>query len=74
MHDISYQKSYMSLYKENTNVFSYYILKSILMSNYDGFMKWCFDSNMNFISFKKQIKSKKIYRLCIDSNKHAVKL
>ena len=32
-------------YKENTNVFSYYILKTILLYNYADFMNWCFKHN-----------------------------
>ena len=32
-------------YKENTNVFSYYILKTVLLYNYVDFMDWCFKHN-----------------------------
>lgn len=41
------------LYKENTNVFSYYILKSILLFNSDKFLFWCYFNNVPFfIKFK----------------------
>ena len=33
------------LYKENTAVFSYYIITSLLMNNYNNFMKWCLYNN-----------------------------
>lgn len=37
------------LYKEKTNVFSYYILKSIMLNN--DFILWCFDNNENILNF-----------------------
>jgi hypothetical protein len=30
-----------TMYKENTSVFSYYILTSILLNDFQGFMTWC---------------------------------
>lgn len=44
------------LYKENTAVFSYYIITSLLMNNYNDFMNWCLYNNHNdnkFLEFKK---------------------
>jgi|TARA_B110000967_G_C18801679_1_gene518813 hypothetical protein len=44
------------LYKENTAVFSYYIITSLLMNNYNDFMNWCLHNNHNdnnFLEFKK---------------------
>ena len=41
------------LYKEKTNVFSYYILKCILLYNYDAFLKWCEKNNINTLRFDK---------------------
>jgi hypothetical protein len=34
-----------TLYKENTNIFAYYVIKCILMNNYNGFMTWCYTNN-----------------------------
>lgn len=34
-----------TLYKENTNIFAYYVIKCILMNNYNGFLSWCYDHN-----------------------------
>jgi hypothetical protein len=41
------------LYKENTNVFAYYIIVSILISNFNNFILWCIDNNTNLFNFKK---------------------
>ena len=41
------------LYKENTNVFAYYILKMILLFYYDDFFNWCDKNNINLCTFKK---------------------
>jgi len=34
-----------SFYRENTNVFAYYILTSILLNNYRDFLPWCANHN-----------------------------
>lgn len=41
------------LYKENTNVFSYYIIKCILLYNYVDFLQWCDTNNINTLRFDK---------------------
>ena len=40
-------------YQENTCVFSYYILKTILLLNVDGFIKWTLEQNHGSLCFKK---------------------
>lgn len=41
------------LFKQNTNVFSYYILKTIYLVHYNSFMEWCYFKNYpNAIAFK----------------------
>lgn len=42
-----------NLYKENTNVLSYYIIKSVLLNNYQGFLSWCRTNNLSLLDFKK---------------------
>ena len=47
-----------TLYKENTNIFAYYVVKCILINNYNGFLSWCYDHNVgggggNIIQFSK---------------------
>ena len=44
-------------YNERTNVFSYYILKSIMMFFYNDFIEWCVIHNAGSISFKKTLKN-----------------
>ena len=41
------------LYKEETNVFSYYIIKNILLYNYPAFLEWCDRHNINMLRFDK---------------------
>jgi hypothetical protein len=40
-------------YKENTNVLSYYVLKNILLNNYNEFLYWCDKNNTNTFQFVK---------------------
>lgn len=40
-------------YKENTQAFSYFVLKSILLYNYNDFIEWCAHKNKGTIAFKK---------------------
>ena len=42
------------LYKENTNVFAYYVIVSILIANFNNFILWCIDNNTNLFNFKKE--------------------
>ena len=39
------------LYKEETNIFAYYILKSILLFNTGEFLIWCKKNNKNMFAF-----------------------
>ena len=41
-----------TLYKEDTNVLSYYIIKCILLNNYQGFLAWCDKNNDTILQFK----------------------
>ena len=42
-----------NLYKENTNVLSYYVIKTILMNKYQSFLAWCQNNNFSLLQFKK---------------------
>jgi hypothetical protein len=42
-----------TLYKENSNVLSYYIITTIMMNNYQGFLSWCDSNNLSLLQFKK---------------------
>jgi hypothetical protein len=41
------------LYKEDTNVLAYYIIKSVLLNNYQSFLQWCNKNNDSIMQFKK---------------------
>jgi hypothetical protein len=41
------------LYKERTNVLAYYIIKTILINNYQSFLAWCKTNNILLMQFKK---------------------
>jgi hypothetical protein len=42
-------KSFSIQYKENTPVFSYYVIKSILLFHFNEFIGWCIQNNSNNI-------------------------
>ena len=44
---------YLNDYKEETNIFCYYILTSVLMFYYKDFFIWCKNNNYNYINFNK---------------------
>ena len=50
-----------NLYKEKTNVLSYYIIKGILINNYQGFLAWCDVNNLSLLQFKKTSSNQKEY-------------
>ena len=57
-----------TLYKEDTNVLSYYIIKTILLNNYQGFLSWSKRNNFSLLQFKKTIANQKEYCVFIDKN------
>jgi hypothetical protein len=42
-----------TFYKEKTSVLAYYVIKTILMNNYQSFLSWCSINNLSLIQFKK---------------------
>lgn len=50
-----------NLYKEKTNVLSYYVIKAILMNNYQNFLGWCKKNNFSLLDFKKTIGNQKAF-------------
>ena len=44
-----------TMYKENTNVLSYYVITLILFNNYQEFLSWCNSNNTSLLQFKKTI-------------------
>ena len=46
VNDSEHSKNMMrSFYRENTHVFAYYVLTSILLNNCDDFLSWCVKNN-----------------------------
>jgi hypothetical protein len=42
-----------TLYKEDTNILSYYVITTILIYNYQSFLYWCKTNNTSMLQFKK---------------------
>lgn len=61
-------------YKENTNVLSYYIIKAILMDNYQGFLSWCNTNNYSLFQFKKTLTSQMNYCKFIEKNYKSISM
>jgi hypothetical protein len=57
-----------NLYKEKTNVLSYYIIKSILINNYQDFLYWCKNENVSLLQFRKTYSNQKKYCNFIQKN------
>lgn len=57
-----------NLYKEKSNVLSYYILKTILLYNYQGFLSWCKTNNFSLLQFKKTDNNLNQFYLFIERN------
>ena len=41
-------------YREDTNIFCYYVLPSLLLFYHDEFLAWCKDNNLNLVHFSTQ--------------------
>jgi len=57
-----------TLYKENTNVLSYYVIKTILMNNYPAFFYWCKIYNPSLLQFNKTVANQLNYCDYIEKN------
>ena len=50
-----------TMYKEDTNVLSYYVITLILIYNYQSFLGWCKTNNTELLQFKKSSGSQKSF-------------
>jgi hypothetical protein len=57
-----------TLYKEHTSVLSYYILKTVLLNNYPGFLYWCKTHNFSLLQFNKTPKNLHDFCVFIEKN------
>jgi hypothetical protein len=46
------RKKREQFYQEKTNVLAYYVLKTVLLNNYQGFLSWCHLHNSSLLQFK----------------------
>ena len=57
-----------TMYKEKTNVLSYYVIKTILLNNYPSFLLWCKKNNLSLLQFKKTLANQEAYCKFIEKN------
>lgn len=57
-----------TLYKEKTSVLAYYVIKTILLYNYQSVLSWCKKNNLILIQFKKTISNQKSFCKLIERN------
>ena len=57
-----------NLYKEKTNVLAYYVIKTVLINNYQGFLSWCKNNNLSLLQFKKTLANQKEFCKFIEKN------
>jgi hypothetical protein len=50
-----------NLYKEKTNVLAYYIIKTVLINNYQSFLLWCKTNNTSLLQFKKTVSNQLLF-------------
>lgn len=46
-----------SMYKEDTNILAYFVVKTILLNKYEGFFEWCRNNNDSLLQFKRTIEN-----------------
>ena len=57
-----------SKYKEETNILSYYILKNVLLNNYQDFLLWCEKNNKGLFQFIKSETHLQLFYQFIERN------
>jgi hypothetical protein len=50
-----------TMYKEDTNILSYYVITLILIYNYQSFLGWCKTNNTSLLQFKKTTANQKSF-------------
>jgi hypothetical protein len=57
-----------NMYKEKTSVLSYYVIKTILINNYQLFLEWCDVNNISLLQFNSTLSN--IIKFCKFIEKH----
>lgn len=55
LYSISGEQIRNTLYKEKSNILSYYIITTVLMHNYESFLSWCDTRHYGILQFKKSL-------------------
>ena len=55
--DLLFSTDKMKLYRENSNVLAYYIIKTILIVHYQQFLLWCDKNNEKLFQFNKTVET-----------------
>ena len=50
-----------TLYKEDSNILAYYVIKAIIMCNYKDFLIWCKNNNTSLLQFKTTQKNQTLF-------------
>jgi hypothetical protein len=58
-----------TLYKEDSNILAYFVIKAIIMSNYKDFLIWCNTNNTSLLQFKSTQKNQLLF--CDFIKKHS---
>jgi hypothetical protein len=53
--DLLFSTDKIKLYKENSNILAYYIIKTILIVNYQQLLLWCNQNNEKLFQFNKTV-------------------
>jgi hypothetical protein len=53
--DLLFSTDKIKLYRENSNILAYYIIKTILIVNYQQFLLWCSENNEKLFQFNKTV-------------------
>lgn len=72
LNDNHTSQSKIKKYKEDTEVLSYYVFKSVLLFYYNNFIEWCMINNYNIFQFKNEKNINFCYfliNLCKNNNK-----
>lgn len=57
-----------NLYKENTNILAYYVIKTVILNNYQGFLAWCKTNNLSLLDFKKTTANQLLFCKFVEKN------
>lgn len=57
-----------NLYKEKTSILAYFVLKTVLLNNFQGFLNWCDKNNLSILNFKKTIGNQTLFCEFIKKN------